>query len=159
MAEELDKKPKFRVNKQRPEQTPPAASAAGTAAPEKKKVVVVKKKTAAPKPEGHASVRVAVKAVPASSAAPSSENLSAKKPSSISELSPPRPNVKQGNLAGRPYGASGARVQNRPNRYQDSGFTGAQARDGAQSRDGFQGRGERPSYQGGRRDSQGGFGA
>ena len=34
----MDKKPKFRVNKQRPEQTPPAASAAGTAAPEKKMI-------------------------------------------------------------------------------------------------------------------------
>ncbi|MGI5172540.1 translation initiation factor IF-2 [Treponema sp. OMZ 840] len=149
MAEELEKKTRIRVHKQRPEH----AVSTESAAPEKKKVVVVKKKPAVQKPETKPAVKVAVKAVPVSSSVPPAENASPKKVSSISELSPPRPNIKQGNLAGR--SRTDNRFQGKGGRtYSDGGFTGAQAREGFQSRSDRSGTG---TYQG-RQQSSGGFG-
>ncbi len=166
MAEELETKPKFRVNKQRPESAAPssAGTTADSGSAEKKKVVVVKKKAPAQKaeaPQPQASVKVSVKTVPPAPeaakrqsgaaqklSAPSAASGNAKKISSISELSPPRPNVKQGNLAGRSFGGGkfqnrgGGRFNSEASRsysdrggsYSDGGFTGAQAREGYQNR-------------------------
>ncbi|WP_449189612.1 translation initiation factor IF-2 [Treponema lecithinolyticum] len=148
MADELEKKPKFRVNKQRSEN----AVAADSVSPEKKKVVVVKKKVVSVKTDTTPapSVKVSVKAVPVAHSAPPAQGASPVKPaatraagdstvvkktSSISELSPARPNVRQGNLAVR--AKNGGRYQNS---YSDN-FTGAQAREGYQNRNdrsGFQ---------------------
>ena len=181
MTEELEKKTKIRVHKKQPEHTVPSASApavsSDTAAAEKRKVVV-KKKSPPSKPDGQASVKVSVKAVPVppspvpkqpAAAKPESdfvsvqtESVPVKKVSSISELSPPRPNVKQGNLAGRPRGGKfqgrGGRSYGEGERsfkdggrsYSDGGFTGAQAREGYQNRNdrASSGQGARGGYTG-----------
>ncbi|WP_428769044.1 translation initiation factor IF-2 [Treponema sp. HNW] len=160
MTEELEKKTKIRVHKKQPEHTSPMGSAsavsADAAAAEKRKVVVKKKNTVS-KSEAPAAVKVSVKTVPVSSApvqkqapaavkpAPESapaENAPVKKVSSISELSPQRPNIKQGNLAGRSRTGTAGKFQGRGTRsyneggrsYPDGGFTGAQARESYQNR-------------------------
>jgi translation initiation factor IF-2 len=207
MAEELENKPKFILNKQKNEgasaPTEKEEKITQQETPEKKKVVVVKKKTTAPagspavaetKPnEKKESPKVAVK----KGAEPSAENASSTnaakasdtkvvKPTAKSiELSPPRPNVKQGNLADKPrqgyqgnrnnqggyqgnrdrngqggyQGRTGGYQGTRPPRPEGTGFTGAQAREGYQSRQGggYQGDQNRQGggYQG-NRDRQGG---
>ncbi|MGP1510793.1 MAG: hypothetical protein ACTTIU_09690, partial [Treponema lecithinolyticum] len=78
MADELEKKPKFRVNKQRSEN----AVAADNVSPEKKKVVVVKKKVVSVKTDTTPapSVKVSVKAVPVAHSAPPAQGASPVKP-------------------------------------------------------------------------------
>lgn len=184
MTEELEKKTKIRVHKKQPEHTASTGGAstvsADAAAAEKRKVVV-KKKNPPSKSEGQASVKISVKTVPvptspvakqssapaktvaeSTSAAVQTESVPVKKVSSISELSPQRPNVKQGNLAGRPRGGKfqgrGGRSYGEGERsfkeggrsYSDGGFTGAQAREGYQNRNdrGSSGQGGRGGYTG-----------
>ncbi|MGP1522683.1 MAG: translation initiation factor IF-2 [Treponema sp.] len=184
MTEELEKKTKIRVHKKQPEHTSSTGGAstvsADAAAAEKRKVVV-KKKSPPSKSEGQASVKISVKTVPvptspvakqssapaktvaeSTSAAVQTESVPVKKVSSISELSPQRPNVKQGNLAGRPRGGKfqgrGGRSYGEGERsfkeggrsYSDGGFTGAQAREGYQNRNdrGTSGQGGRGGYTG-----------
>ena len=184
MTEELEKKTKIRVHKKQPEHTASTGGAstvsADAAAAEKRKVVV-KKKSPPSKSEGQASVKISVKTVPvptspvakqssapaktvaeSTSAAVQTESVPVKKVSSISELSPQRPNVKQGNLAGRPRGGKfqgrGGRSYGEGERsfkeggrsYSDGGFTGAQAREGYQNRNdrGTSGQGGRGGYTG-----------
>ncbi len=180
MAEDLDnnQKPKVILNKQKKQD---ASTPEAPAAPvpqeqaEKKKVVVVKKK-AAPQTSSVSSAsspvaeagdvaapRKTVHVVPVSpsegepkhEAANKPEAQTEKKKVSSIELSPPRPNVKVGNLADRTRtGQRPATGQsNYPPRSRE-GFSGTQAREGAQSGEGqsggYQGGAGRPSgYQGG----------
>ena len=201
MTEELEKKTKIRVHKKQPEHTASTGGvstvSADAAAAEKRKVVV-KKKNPPSKSEGQASVKISVKTVPvptspvakqssapaktvaeSTSAAVQTESVPVKKVSSISELSPQRPNVKQGNLAGRPRGGKfqgrGGRSYGEGERsfkeggrsYSDGGFTGAQAREGYQNRNdrgssgqggcgGYTGRGGRDGARDGGRDFRAG---
>ena len=203
MAEDSDntQKPKVTLIKQKkpePTASEPVVASTAPVAPEgteKKKVVVVKKKAAvhetpaaSPAPqseqETHAAKRQ-VHVVPVHHTetekpqAPGEQGEAAdaqkRKPSSI-ELSPPRPNVKVGNLADRSRGAprpasSGGYQGNRgPNQFSSGRdtFSGSQAREGAreQSSGGYQGGGGgyqggagRPGgYQGGAGGYQGGAG-
>jgi len=182
MAEDSDntQKPKVTLIKQKktePTAAEPAAASTAPAAPEgaeKKKVVVVKKKAAAhetpaasPAPqseqEAHAAKRQ-VHVVPvhhaetekpqATGESGEAADSQKRKPSSI-ELSPPRPNVKVGNLADRsrsaprPSSSGGYQGTRGPSQYSSGRdtFSGSQAREGAreQSSGGYQGGG----YQGG----------
>ncbi|HKL84722.1 MAG TPA: translation initiation factor IF-2 [Treponemataceae bacterium] len=181
MAEDLEntQKPKVILNKQKKtdsvssDQTvSPVASDKG----EKKKIVVVKKKATpvsrtsskTPVQEESSETKKTVHVVPVnnkqestSSEPDSKDDSSDKKKVTSIELSPPRPNVKVGNLAERP------RQGQRPSGYAPrggapapsrDGFSGAQAREGARDSSapsvGYQG--SRPvsgapgGYQGGR---------
>lgn len=158
MAEDLEntQKPKVILNKQKKTDSATAGKGAGSSTKdqgEKKKVVVVKKKPVAKKPavaseSGDKPVKKPVQEQPAearkndgATSAESTGNTRSreatparKKVTSI-ELSPPRPNVKVGNLADR---SRGPRTPGR------EGFSGAQAREqssGAQNRrpGGYQG--------------------
>ena len=74
------------------------------------------------------------------------------------ELSPPRPNIRQGNLAGGSSRSRGPR-QGGQNFRSGGGFTGAQARDGAQRTGGYSGGANRPyNGQGGNRPYNNGEG-
>ena len=180
MAEDLEntQKPKVILNKQKKSDPSMAdQSTAGASQGEKKKVVVVKKKTPAshiPEPQEtpvkrtvhvipvHGSDADKPAVPPAAEPAPKAsgektEEISRerRKPQSI-ELSPPRPNVKVGNLAdrGRPGPRTGGNYNGPPrggygNR---DNFSGTQAREGAGSRGpgGYQGGPSGPGgYQGG----------
>ena len=159
MAEEVENKPKFILNKQKNEK-PSQTKEEKEPSQEKKKVVVRRKpvvvaKTSdanakdkkpvsdnseGKKPNGNAQANSEKK-----------EKESAPKTTTTFELSPPRPNIKQGNLADKPKG------NNRPNnsgnrrdggnrdgqsrdgrgfdrQRREGGFTGAQAREGYQNR-------------------------
>jgi len=180
MAEDLEntQKPKVILNKQKKadpavqeqQGVPPA-----TEQVEKKKVVIVKKKTSVQGaasqsvPESaettdsaeHATVKRAVHVVPvhhhdkpapaqAGAEAPKGETEPRQRPSGI-ELSPPRPNVKVGNLADRSRPRQGGFQHNPPTGTSRDGFSGAQAREGAreQSSGGYQGSAPRSGgYQG-----------
>ncbi len=189
---ENNQKPKVILNKQKKSDSSPEQSSGSSAASldqvEKKKVVVVKKKVAQPAPTPAAPVATSAvsaeapaaslppkktvhvvpvhhaepqKTEPPKPAAPEA-STPPRRPSSY-ELSPPRPNVKVGNLADRSR-PSGPR-SNAPSGYPPrggysgqygnrDGFSGAQAREGA--REQFQGggyQGNRPAgggYQGNR---------
>ncbi len=175
MAEDLEntQKPKVILNKQKKSDTSTAdQTSAASAQGEKKKVVVVKKKS--PTPHVQEPVETPVKRTvhvipvhsaendkPVASAEPkagdekgddSSGVKERRKPQSI-ELSPPRPNVKVGNLADR--GRPGQRPQGGRGGYGSrENFSGAQAREGAGSRGpgGYQG-----GYQGGQGGQGGGY--
>jgi len=207
MAEDLEsnQKPKVILNKQKKAETPVAEQASAPVASdsgEKKKVVVVKKKpvvhgTAAgngPAPasgesaEPHVQKRT-VHVVPVShpetehpaahAAADNGTDIPAEKKKATSiELSPPRPNVKVGNLADRPRpgqgqrpaagqgnypprnGTPGTPAGYAPPQHRD-GFSGAQAREGAREQNpaGEAPRADRPSvgYQGSRPAGTGGY--
>ncbi len=188
MAEDNEntQKPKVILNKQKKQESaaveaksPDAASSATSAeATEKKKVVVVKKKPAptaasAPVSADHAEPhpKRAVHVVPAQHPAPEAPDAAADKQSdrppaersrvSSIELSPPRPNVKVGNLADRARGPRGpmdgpSRFGSGPGQRRDS-FSGAQAREGARE-GGYGGPGGSGGYQGGSGGYQGGSG-
>ncbi len=142
-----------------------AASTGGADSVEKKKVVVVKKKTVVhvksadtptePKEGQETSApKRAVHVVPVHQAdkdivvSPSGEGKkvedAAKSRVSSVELSPPRPNVKVGNLADRSRGGAPARGPGYPPKSANTpprdGFSGAQAREGARDGTGYQGR-------------------
>ena len=177
MADEVEKKPGFVLNKKKSDA--PAAKPAG--APEKKKVVIVKKKNPAPenKPQKQGNVRPVVKkavsATPAGQKPSASQNQSQpqnrseSKPRSTTtfELNSARPNVKAGNLSGhRDGGPNRGNYGNRSgygNR--DGGFNrgGGQGGFGGQRREGgFTGAQARESYQNRERDGNrqgGGFGS
>ena len=162
MADEVEKKPGFVLNKKKSDV--PAAQPAASA-PEKKKVVIIKKKSPAAegKPQGQGSVRPVVKKpAPATSAghtASAAPNRTEPKPRSATtfELASARPNVRAGNLSGGHRGGWGNRSGN---------FTGAQARESYQNRErdgnrpggygGNRGYGSRPQGQGG--FNRGGYG-
>ena len=166
MADEVEKKPGFVLNKKKSE-----APAAKPAAPEKKKVVIVKKKNPAAegKPQGQGNVRPVVKkpAQPASAGqnASASQSRTDSKPRSTTtfEINSARPNVKAGNLSGgrggygNRGGFGGGHGANRNGggfggQRREGGFTGAQARESYQNRE----RDGRPGSYGANR---GGFGA
>ena len=160
MAEEVENKPKFILNKQKNEK-PSQTKEEKEPSQEKKKVVVRRKPVAVAKTTSDANAK---------DKKPVSDNSEGKKPNGNAqansekkekesapkttttfELSPPRPNIKQGNLADKPKG------NNRPNnsgnrrdggnrdgqsrdgrgfdrQRREGGFTGAQAREGYQNR-------------------------
>ena len=150
-----------------------AAPTGGGESSEKKKVVVVKKKavvhvksadpavehkdasdTPAPKRAVHVvPAHHAEKEASASSAdeGNKADNAPKSRVSSL-ELSPPRPNVKVGNLADRSRGGAPGRGPGYPQRPAGvppkDGFSGAQAREGARE-GGYQGRPAGGGYQGG----------
>ncbi|MCD1654771.1 translation initiation factor IF-2 [Treponema zuelzerae] len=176
MAEDLEntQKPKVILNKQRKSDSP-ADSSDQT---EKKKVVVVKKKPAAaaassqpaPVQEEHVE-RKKVHVVPVHHPAPETPQASSvssgdavqsapvqeKRKATSIELSPPRPNVKVGNLADRTKPAQRPGGSYPPRGGSPSGpgrdnFSGAQAREGARDSFGYNGQGGAPrsgGYQGG----------
>ena len=160
MAEEVENKPKFILNKQKNEK-PSQPKEEKETSQEKKKVVVRRKPVAVAKTnEGNAKDKKPAsdnsegKKNPNGNAQANSEKKekeSAPKTTTTFELSPPRPNIKQGNLADKPKG------NNRPNnggnrrdggnrdgqsrdgrgfdrQRREGGFTGAQAREGYQNR-------------------------
>ena len=161
MADEVENKPKFILNKQKNEK-PSQPKEEKENSQEKKKVVVRRKpvvvaKTndANAKDKKPASENSEGKKNPqnANSQANSEkkEKESAQKSTTTFELSPPRPNIKQGNLADKPKGNN--RSNNGGNRRdggnrdgqsrdgrgfdrqrREGGFTGAQAREGYQNR-------------------------
>lgn len=164
MADEVEKKPGFVLNKKKSE-APAAKSAAR--APEKKKVVIIKKKNPPTdgKPQGQGGVRPVVK----KSAPPTAAGQTAAAPhrtesrprsSTAFELTSARPNVRAGNLSG------GHRDGYRGYGNRQGGFTGAQARESYQNRErdgnrqggygGNRGYGNRPQGQGG--FNRGGYG-
>lgn len=164
MADEVEKKPGFVLNKKKSE-APAAKSAAR--APEKKKVVIIKKKNPPTdgKPQGQGGVRPVVK----KSAPPTAAGQTAAAPhrtesrprsSTAFELTSARPNVRAGNLSG------GHRDGYRGYGNRQGGFTGAQARESYQNRErdgnrqggygGNRGYGSRPQGQGG--FNRGGYG-
>ncbi|MBQ3966166.1 MAG: translation initiation factor IF-2 [Treponema sp.] len=187
MADEVEKKPGFVLNKKKSE----APVAKPAAAPEKKKVVIVKKKNPAPENKPQANVRPVVKkvapAAPAGQTASASQNQnqpqarSESKPRSTTtfELNSARPNVKAGNLSGNRGGFNRGGYGNREGGYnrgngngnggfggqrREGGFTGAQARESYQNRErdgnrqgGFGNAGRQGGYQGNRPAGQGGF--
>lgn len=155
MSEETEKKVTFRLNKQ---VAPTPSSNTPEVKQEVKKIVVVKKKHVA-KPIGDsAKVRkltvhsTSTKSDKADKTGKASTNTNRSEPKktvkkimSMDQLSPPRPNVKQGNLADKPKtGGFRGRDNGR-----SGGFTGAQAREGYRSRTV---RGEKTNQQG-----QGGY--
>ncbi len=167
MADEVEKKPGFVLNKKKSE-TPVTKPAA---APEKKKVVIVKKKNPVPESKPQANVRPVVKKV--APAAPAGQNASASQPQNQTqnrseakprstttfEINSARPNVKAGNLSGNRGGFNRGGYGNRDagyNRGSGNGGFGGQRREG-----GFTGAQARESYQNRERDGnrQGGFGA
>lgn len=164
MADEVEKKPGFVLNKKKSD-APAAKSAAR--APEKKKVVIIKKKNPPTdgKPQGQGGVRPVVK----KSAPPTAAGQTAAAPhrtesrprsSTAFELTSARPNVRAGNLSG------GHRDGYRGYGNRQGGFTGAQARESYQNRErdgnrqggygGNRGYGSRPQGQGG--FNRGGYG-
>lgn len=167
MADEVEKKPGFVLNKKKSD-APAAKSAAH--APEKKKVVIIKKKNPPTdgKPQGQGGVRPVVKksAPPASvgqtAAAPNRTDRTESRPRSSTafEITSARPNVRAGNLSG------GHRDGYRGYGNRQGGFTGAQARESYQNRErdgnrqggygGNRGYGGRPQGQGG--FNRGGYG-
>ena len=164
MADEVEKKPGFVLNKKKAD-TPAAKSAART--PEKKKVVIIKKKNPPTdgKPQGQGGVRPVVKksAPPAAAgqtAAAPHRTDSRPRSSTAFELTSARPNVRAGNLSG------GRRDGYRGYGNRQGGFTGAQARESYQNRErdgnrpggygGNRGYGGRPQGQGG--FNRGGYG-
>jgi len=186
MAEDLEntQKPKVILNKQK--KPDPASQEKEGVAPapdqgEKKKVVVIKKKSASKDgpqsgsndtgetPE-HTHVKRTVHVVPVHKdkgeaqtdipVAKQGDSEQKQKPTSI-ELSPPRPNVKVGNLAdhSRSQPRQGG-YQGRSGGYQGQrdGFSGAQAREGARDPSASGGQGRPGGYQGGQGGYQGGQG-
>ncbi len=174
MAEELEKKPAFRVNKQESKPQTVATEAKPTREDgEKKKVVVIKKKTTTDSQNQDKNVTVKVKPVAKvahtetsskTEPAKTEQDSQPKQNKSVTtfELSPQRPNTKAGNLADksqrgtRPQGQSGYQG-NRQYNNGGTGFTGSQAREGYQKRSGQdrpQGQG---GYQGNRPQGQGGY--
>ena len=163
MAEEVENKPKFILNKQKNEK--PSQAKEEKEAPQEKKKVVVRRKPVAvaktndanAKDKKPASDNSEGKKNPNGNAQANSEKKekeSAPKSTTTFELSPPRPNIKQGNLADKPKG------NNRPNNggnRRDGGNRDGQARDGrgfdrqrreggftgAQAREGYQNRNDR----------------
>lgn len=159
MAEEVENKPKFILNKQKNEK-PSQTKEEKEPSQEKKKVVVRRKPVAVAKTsDANAKDKKPVSdnsegKKPNGNAQANSEKKekeSAPKTTTTFELSPPRPNIKQGNLADKPKG------NNRPNnsgnrrdggnrdgqsrdgrgfdrQRREGGFTGAQAREGYQNR-------------------------
>ena len=131
MAEEVEKKPNFVLNKKQPAAAVPEkteAKPAETAAP-KKKVVVVKKKPPFPNKQN----------VTAQSGKPNVAEKSGtpekKRPVASIELSPPRPNIKVGNLADKPKRPPEGRRDGGAGPRRDGGsFTGTQAREGYHNR-------------------------
>ena len=160
MAEEAENKPKFILNKQKNDK-PSQPKEEKEVSQEKKKVVVRRKPVVVAKTND----------ANAKDKKPTSENAEGKKNSqngngqansekketaskstTTFELSPPRPNIKQGNLADKPKGNN--RQNNNGNRRdggnrdgqsreggrgfdrqrREGGFTGAQAREGYQNR-------------------------
>ncbi|MBQ7159051.1 MAG: translation initiation factor IF-2 [Treponema sp.] len=181
MADEVEKKPGFVLNKKKAE----APAAKPAAAPEKKKVVIVKKKnpSAESKPQAQTNVRPVVKKV--APAAPAGQNASASqnqnqsqnqpqtqnqapnrsesKPRSTTtfEINSARPNVKAGNLSGNRGGygnRNGGGYGNREGGFNRNG--GGYGQNGQRREGGFTGAQARESYQNRERDGnrQGGFG-
>ena len=161
MAEELENKPKFILNKQKNEK-PSQPKEEKDSSQEKKKVVVRRKPVVVAKPND-ANAKDKKPAAENSEGKKNPQNgngqansekkekESAPKSTTTFELSPPRPNIKQGNLADKPKGNN--RQNNSGNRRdggnrdgqsrdgrgfdrqrREGGFTGAQAREGYQNR-------------------------
>ena len=132
MAEELDKKPNFVLNKKQPSTaaTPDKSEAkpVENAVPKKKVVVGKKKNPSSNQPA--VAVRSGKPHI-----ADKNGTTEKRKPVSSIELSPPRPNIKVGNLADKPKRQPEGRKEGGAapggNR---GGFTGAQAREGYHSR-------------------------
>ena len=161
MAEEAENKPKFILNKQKNDK-PSQPKEEKEVSQEKKKVVVRRKpvvvaktndanakdkKPASENSEGKKNPQN----VNSQANSEKKEKESAPKSTTTFELSPPRPNIKQGNLADKPKGNN--RSNNGGNRRdggnrdgqsrdgrgfdrqrREGGFTGAQAREGYQNR-------------------------
>ena len=194
MAEDVENKPKFILNKQKNDA--PSGSAGESQdkdfshsdSHEKKKVIVVKKKvvvnahksaheedsSSQPVPDSVHDKRESTAAVhDASSSDKSADNSVSPKTRGVSsiELSPPRPNIKQGNLADksktryppqqgprkdgpREPGRERSFDNRNPQQRREGGFTGAQAREGYQNRSD---RGTPGGYQGDQNRGQGGY--
>ncbi|MCM1320787.1 MAG: translation initiation factor IF-2 [Bacteroides sp.] len=135
MADDIEKKPKFILNKQKSDAASGQPAASASNASEKKKVVVIKKKPVAKVLADASASKKTAAAIPASSEhsgtekqhalsaksdekdaetfdvrkkkenAGAQEDFAVKRTSSVIELSPARPNVKMGNLADRPKGS------------------------------------------------------
>ena len=158
MAEEVENKPKFILNKQKSEK-PSQPKEEKETSQEKKKVVVRRKPVAVAKiSDANAKDKKTVS--DNSEGKKTNGNVQvnsekkekeAPKTTTTFELSPPRPNIKQGNLADKPKGNN--RQNNSGNRRdggnrdgqsrdgrgfdrqrREGGFTGAQAREGYQNR-------------------------
>ncbi len=160
MADEVENKPKFILNKQKNDK--PSQSSESKDVPQEKKKVVVRRKPVVVtksndgKDKKNLSENTEGQKTSQSSNANTSSNAEKKekdvaaKTTTTFELSPPRPNIKQGNLADKP---KGNRQNNNGNRREgtnrdgqnrdgsrfdrqrkDGGFTGAQAREGYQNR-------------------------
>ena len=158
MAEEVENKPKFILNKQKSEK-PSQPKEEKETSQEKKKVVVRRKPVAVAKTnDANAKDKKTVSdnsegKKPNGNVQANSEKKEKEAPKTTTtfELSPPRPNIKQGNLADKPKGNN--RQNNSGNRRdggnrdgqsrdgrgfdrqrREGGFTGAQAREGYQNR-------------------------
>ena len=149
MAEEVEKKPNFVLNKKQPAVAAPEkneAKPAETAAP-KKKVVVVKKKPPFPNKQ-NATAPSGKPHVAEKSGTPEK-----KRPVASIELSPPRPNIKVGNLADKPKRpAEGRREGSVGPRREGGSFTGTQAREGYHNRNSQSGGGNNRVGFGGKSD-------
>ena len=149
MAEELEKKPNFVLNKKQPSAAAAPdkseAKPAENAAP-KKKVVVVKKKNPSPN-QPAVAVRSAKPHVAEKTGTPEK-----RKPVSSIELSPPRPNIKVGNLAEKPRKPGDRREGSNTGQRREGGFTGAQAREGYHNRNAQSAGGNNRSGFGGKPD-------
>ena len=158
MAEEVENKPKFILNKQKSEK-PSQPKEEKETSQEKKKVVVRRKPVAVAK-TSDANAKDKKTVSDNSEGKKTNGNVQvnsekkekeAPKTTTTFELSPPRPNIKQGNLADKPKGNN--RQNNSGNRRdggnrdgqsrdgrgfdrqrREGGFTGAQAREGYQNR-------------------------
>lgn len=137
------------------------AQASGTKEAGKKKVVVVKRKPAAKPVDGSDTQKSAPKG---NSVSVNEKNgtpeKTAKTEKTVFELSPQRPNIKQGNLAdnAKPSSKGGRTGQFQNQQGKGSGYSGFQAREGAQQKP-FNQRGGfsqgKPGYQGNRGNFQG----
>lgn len=160
MADEVENKPKFILNKQKNDKL--SQSSESKDIPQEKKKVVVRRKPVVvtksndDKDKKNLSENTEGQKTSQSSNANTSSNVekkekdAAQKTTTTFELSPPRPNIKQGNLADKPKGnrqnnngtrrdGSNRDGQNRDSgrfdrQRKDGGFTGAQAREGYQNR-------------------------
>lgn len=137
------------------------AQASGTKEAGKKKVVVVKRKPAAKPVDGSDTQKSAPKG---NSVSVNEKNgtpeKTAKTEKTVFELSPQRPNIKQGNLAdnAKPSSKGGRTGQFQNQQGKGSGYSSFQAREGAQQKP-FNQRGGfsqgKPGYQGNRGNFQG----
>ncbi len=148
MAEEVEKKPEFVLNKKKPENNPAKGPAP---VQEKKKVIVVKKKAPAEpnknsQQAGEAAkvrpvIRKSSNSVPQSSSSNNHPQQKGDKHRTTFEINSARPNVRAGNLSGgrgnNSFNKNGysynRNSQNGPRR--EGGFTGAQARESYQNRE------------------------